>query len=236
MAYTLVSSINISGTAIDSWTSSASPVDTTGVDLITIGVCSADSAGATPPDADSKGNAYTLAKTKSNSLGGSRAAIYYKQNPTVGSGHYWSLTTTGHYYSIAVRCWSGSVSSPLDTSSGDGQSTTGATTCALTSVTPTVDNCLVLAAWAINESVGYSVTAPLTELNEVGWVNNVNIGLETGYVIQTATTAITATATFAVANQVAGVCVAFKAAAVTAATALPVPLNIRQAVPRASLW
>jgi hypothetical protein len=215
----LVPAINITGSAVSSWSSSATPVDTTGVDLITIAIARAISSSP-GPDTDSKGNTYTLAGETLVGTGGSttRVGLYYKQNPARGSGHYWSFNPGNQYFSIAVRCWSGSATSPVANQSGT--YATNAPSLALPALTPSEANCLVLTAWAINNrATPYSISSPLTGLNEVSWVDLVNIGLALSYSVQTTAASITPTLTLTgsvFTTEIAGLCVAFKAAAAAA--------------------
>jgi hypothetical protein len=211
VAYTLVSAINITGQAVVTWNSSATPVDTSPVDLITITITSyAPSTLAVPTD--NKGNTYLLARSVVDGGNYARSTIYYLQAPAVGLGHTWTLTNAGAtYFSIAIRCWSGSTASPLDTNFGTASNTSG-TGLTCSSFTPTEDNSLVLACFCIGTTAGgYNVAAPLTELNELAWQSGTALGQETGYVIQGAKTAIAAQlSTIVATSPLSGVCVAFK--------------------------
>jgi hypothetical protein len=66
---------------------------------------------------DNKGNNYTLAVAK-NTVSSYYTAIYYCVNPSVGSGHAWSISQSGKYPSICVIGFSGGSPTPtLDATS-----------------------------------------------------------------------------------------------------------------------
>lgn len=73
-----------------------SPVDTTGVDFIVISCGNRNSASSAPTD--NKGNTYIAVPTAANTTG---QQIYYTYNPTVGTGHTFSVS--GDY--ICVQAW-----------------------------------------------------------------------------------------------------------------------------------
>ena len=115
-----------------------STYDSTGADLI--GVSTA-TWGQTVTFTDSKGNTFT-AETESGSGGNFRSQISYCQAPTVGTGHYQSGSVIG--FCIFAACFSGSVSSPADQQNQ--HQTTSSATCTTGSITPSADNCLILAS------------------------------------------------------------------------------------------
>lgn len=212
MAYTLVSSINVTGGAVVTLTTTPG-VDTVtpAVDLITVCI-SSYAAGGTIVPIDNKGNTYLLARAIQTPGNYARIAVYYCQAPAVGTGHTWTITNGAScYFSVAVRCWTGSAASPLDTQLGEAVNNS-ATTLPLSTFTPTDDNCLVLGAFSVGQTGGDYTVSGLTELNDLTWVSGTSLGLETGYAIQTGKTLVAAQVTVLVATPLAGVCVAFKAA------------------------
>lgn len=119
-----------------------SGIDTTGADLIVVSVSwyIVDTPIGSLTFSDSKSNTWTRL---TDSTGGGVAAnvLYYCQSPTVGSGH--TFTTNGAYVSVCVAAFSGSTSSPFDVQNGSGAAG-GAGTIQPGSITPTVDNELVM--------------------------------------------------------------------------------------------
>jgi hypothetical protein len=83
--------------------------DTTGASLIVI-VASCYTAFPTPTD--NKSNTYTQINTISQSS--YALAMYYCHNPSVGSGHTFTLSATGSYPVISVLWFSGTTGSTYD--------------------------------------------------------------------------------------------------------------------------
>lgn len=111
-------------------------IDTTGYDLIVIGITSTVNAPGTPTD--SKSNTWTALTRIDGSVD---AQFWYCINPTVGSGHTFSTSTSGSYPSIFVLAISGAAAAGFDQQNG---STTTATTIQPGSITPSEDNELIV--------------------------------------------------------------------------------------------
>lgn len=159
-------------------------IDTTGADLIVIGVGSYQTA---PTLTDSKGNVWTaLTKSASNAV----SQIYYCQSPTVGAGHTFTVTGTNTYSNLSVAAFSGSVASPFDVLSV--ANSTG-TTVNPGSITPSADNELVFFIGC--SQTGTAESFSVGTLDSLASGSSVNVGIADGYVIQTTAAAINPTFT-----------------------------------------
>lgn len=90
-------------------------INTTGANLIVVAI-DYDTA---PTLADSFSNVWTVAAGPVGSSG-SDTVLYYCANPTVGSGHTFTITVTNGSPVIFVQAWSGGASFPLNKTNGAG--------------------------------------------------------------------------------------------------------------------
>jgi hypothetical protein len=131
--WTLISQTSVGATGTDVTTPA---IDTTGADLIVI-VQNTNLGNSSTGMVDSKGNTYVQA-IGTGTL--SNMNIWYVHAPTVGAGH----TFTGHaasgFFDFTVQAWSGSRASPLDQLNHG----SGTTTAATGSITPTINNELLI--------------------------------------------------------------------------------------------
>lgn len=209
MAYSFTFETDARSTNNNSVTTSST--DTTGATLIVI-ACVHEAAGAVAPT-DSKGNTWTaLTRYKHASCG---VDFYYCVNPTVGSGHTFTLSSTGDFPAIAVVGFSGAAASPFDGVNG---SNGGTTSTATGNLTPSENDCLVVTAGGFNSTNTPSVSSPFSSNVTAalgGTANAYGIGL--AYEIQTTATLRNATWTSG-AGGMAVTIAAFKAAAAAAST------------------
>lgn len=118
-------------------------VDTSGADLLVVGVNYHGSFTGATPLSDSKGNTWTLMDSETGNAAGCR--LYWcTPGSNVGTGHTFS-TTTG-YSNIFAYAFSGSrtATSPADQNSSG---TANASAVASGSITPTANNCLVISVY-----------------------------------------------------------------------------------------
>lgn len=196
-------------------------IDTSGANLIVINMAF----DSTTTLSDSKSNTWTLLTNHNN--GSIHQRLAYCFNPTVGSGHTFTLTGSSDFPSIEVQAWSGAATSPFDQENG-----AGATGSSVTpgSITPGQDNELVVSGTAYDNTFGNAaLTAPasFTVSDGNGGAGGFAYGSTMGYWIQTTATAANPTWN---ANVTSGAAVAgiasFKAAAV-----LPGGLGARMIMP-----
>ncbi len=188
MSYSLIASAS----AADFSAATTSAIDTTGADLIWIGV--ADYSGSTGGAlSDSKGNTWTQIEADLDGSNG-RITTFYCQAPTVGSGHTFTYSATFLFGSIAVIAVSGSASTPLDQTNHTASSFMQPTV-STGSITPAEDNEIIFAAVDFGSGVssatidsGFTIQE---QLPYSGW-----IGIAVAYLIQTSAGAVNPTWTF----------------------------------------
>lgn len=159
-----------------------SAVDTTGANLLV--VVTGDEGFSV---SDSKGNTWTLA-VQAVASGSPYSRIYYCYNPTVGSGH--TFTVGLSYGAIAVAAYSGSDSSPLDQT---GATATGAlvTTFASGNITPTTDNQLVVSGIGVGKSANtLTIGSGMSVAASKNAATGVTYGAAIAWIAQTTAAAI----------------------------------------------
>lgn len=204
------------GTAVGANSNPTTPsIDTTGANLIIIGV--SGWTGSFPAPADSKGNSWTALTQRS--YGDSIVCLYYCYAPTVGSGHTFSMSGTV-YASIMVLAFSGAASSPFDAENGNGNGSTPVNTLAAGSITPSEDNELVVAVWGSSNFDSPSVDSGFT-LSQV----NAGTGLPyhggLAYKIQTTAATVNPTASWTSAQWASAGIACFKASAAAVKPFIP---------------
>lgn len=184
-------------------------IDTTGYDLIVIGITNAGTAAATPTD--SKGNTWTALTGQTG--GGVISRFWYCINPTVGSGHTFSTSQAFSYPSIFVLAIAGAAAAGFDQQNGTASAS--ATSIQPGSITPTEDNELVVAL-CTNDDTGntLSINGGFTIAQQ-----NVTVAFQAeggglAYLIQTTATAANPTWSWGGSSEAASTVIAsFKAAA-----------------------
>lgn len=186
-------------------------IDTTGANLIVISVCSYAAAGE-PTVSDSKSNTWTgLTAVASTNA---RERLYYCLNPSVGSGHTFTITSGGSnaFPFIGVEAWSGAhASSSFDQQNG--ASTNGATSRTTGSVTPTEDNELLVAGLNFNASNTISIDGGFTISEQRDFVGGSNFGGAIAHLVQTTATAANPSFSWSSSCEGAAAIATFKAAA-----------------------
>lgn len=164
-------------------------IDTTGANLIVIGVVLSQSSTATIED--NKSNTYTALTLTENS--GIRTRLYYALNPTVGAGHTFTVQGDADFPGIWVHAYSGvATSDAFDVE--DGNTDGGGTTvnAGATGVTPTTDGQLIVTVIGLDSnldttySIGSSFTIEGGQFREGGN----NWGGAMAYLIQSSAGAI----------------------------------------------
>lgn len=183
-------------------------IDTTGYNLIVIGITTALNTAATPTD--SKGNTWTA--LTGQGAGNVYARLWYSINPTVGSGHTFSTSGSATYPSIFVLAIAGAAAAGFDQQNG--AASASATSVQPGSITPTEDNELIVAL-CTNDDTGntLSINGGFTIAQQ-----NVSVGAQAeggglAYLIQTTATAANPTWSWGGSSEaVATVIASFKAA------------------------
>lgn len=118
-----------------------SSLNTTGSNFIVASISYYQPSSATL--SDSKSNTWTALTARENSAS-SAARLFYCYNPTVGTGHTFTVSQSTSISSVYISAWSGIASSPFDVENG--AITTGGTTLATGSVTPSQGSVLLIAS------------------------------------------------------------------------------------------
>lgn len=178
-------------------------IDTTGATLL---VCST-STDSSPAPTDNMGNTWVLAVKSGN--GGSfnnSNAIYYVENPTTSASH--TFTPQGSLPGFAVAAFSGTLtSSSLDQTNSTASSTSPG------SITPGVDNELIITGEGGSASGTVTIDLGFTILEQYNGAGGATYGAGIAYLIQTTATAVNPTWTWTVFGGVCCTIASFKAAA-----------------------
>lgn len=195
MAIALVAHASVSGLGSASTTTTPA-IDTTGATLLVLALTYYN-AFARPTVADSKGNTWTRLTEYGDTGGGAGSicitALYYATNPTVGSGHTFSLTTPSPEYApIAVLAFSGVATvSPFDAQNGS--STTVSATLATGSVPPAGNGGVFVTAFGFDQPDTPAIDSGFTISEAVAYNNTVTFGQSVAYLIQGAGSAVNPT-------------------------------------------
>lgn len=160
-------------------------IDTTGANLIVVSVSGVSSTAVTV--SDSKGNTYTSLTRRENSSPVVFNQLWYVYNPTVGSGHTFTVGGANTYSAIAVMAFSGAIASPADQENG--ATSSSGTSIATGSITPSQNNEIVIAGICRENSTNGALDSGFTYL-DVPYVGAVSMGGGIGYKIQTAAAAV----------------------------------------------
>jgi len=195
-----------------------SAIDTTGMTLLVMSVSYYQPNGPGTVS-DSKGNTWVAAGTAGNT-GEAGTALFYVKNPTVGTGHTFTAGTgVTTFPGLFVAAFSGT-----DTTANRDQensaATQGVTTLQPGSVTPTVDNELVVTSLGTpNDTTSITIGSGFTMSDSASHGGN-NMGGGLAYIIQTTAQAVNPTWTVNTAMSLAAAIDTFKPAAGGAAAAV----------------
>lgn len=208
MSFALIA--NVAAGSTDSISVTTAAINTTGADLIVLEV--SDYLLDSPSTiSDSKGNTWTTLTTYDSGQF-NRSRLMYVKNPTVGSGHTFTATTTTGYPSIAVQAWSGAhLTSPFDQQNGSGFF--AATSIQPGSITPTENNELVVTGVGSLIVGAVSVNGGFTISDQVDYSPGVHFAVALAHLVQTTAAAANPTWSWSGAAQGATGIASFKAAA-----------------------
>ena len=171
----------------------SSAINTSGNNLLLFGVSYLDSAG-TPTVSDSKGNTWVQCSIGSGVYVAS-AVMFYCKNPTVGSGHTFTVTdaSSPSYCCAHVATFNNvDTASPFDVQSSvsDGPGTSGQPG----SITPTQNGELLYTLLGPADTiVSPSINSSFTLLDFVDIASGTNFGLASAYRVQAVAAAINPT-------------------------------------------
>lgn len=186
MAYSF--KISTSKGATDTQTALTSAVDTSNSNLIVI-FGSDYAIGTAVGIVDSKSNTWTQLTTRTTTTL-SRIQTWYCFNPVVGTGHTFTLSgNSGQYPSVAVAAFSGALTAPFDQQNG--ATTLVASSLATGSVTPTLNNELVITGLA-SESASPAIDNGFSIVEVVAYSASA-FGVALAYKLQTTAVAVNPT-------------------------------------------
>lgn len=163
-------------------------IDTTGANLLVVGLALDDAASATV--SDSKGNTWT--QLISYTQGNVRVRLYYSIPASVGTAHAFTVTGSSIFASIYVQAFSGvSAVGAVDKQSGS-----NGFVAALQpgSITPGQNNELIVTLLGINAAgAPMSIDSGFTETNELDFVGSASYGGAMAYLVQTTAAAVNPT-------------------------------------------
>lgn len=182
MPIALVSKVTAAG--LDGATTAS--IDTTGATLLVIAV----SYGAAITVSDSKGNTWT-ALTERNATS-FQHRIYYVANPTVGTGHTFTVSGSSVAAAFSASAWSGVVTtSPFDTQQGGVATTATVAGIGSANLVPSEANELIFASVGFLDSVsGFGANTGFTLVDHVNFSSGSNYGFGAVYQVQTTATTI----------------------------------------------
>lgn len=183
--FSLISSTSAAG---NTNTVTTTGITTTGANLIVIGLST--NTGGVVALTDSKGNTWTPLTAKAVTSNGT-SQMFYCFGPTVGTGHTFTNAGSSNFCSIFVQAWSGAQSAPFDVQNG--ATNAAASTLATGSITPTVNNEVVISHFMFSVAGTASVNSGLTISNQTNFGSGNNYGGAMGYIVQTTAGAINPT-------------------------------------------
>jgi hypothetical protein len=188
--------------------------DSTGADLCVYGTADYAAFGA-GTITDNKNTITSHLTVRTSTIMRSRQA--YTKSPTVGSGH--TASCNGAYGTIAFAAFSGAhLTAPLDQQNGG--TTTGATSLSTGSITPSEDNCLIIAHLALDVFTGtITVDSGFTILDQIAYSPGFYFAGAFAYKIQTSAAAVAATFSWSGSVDAAASITSYKAAAAGGAAA-----------------
>lgn len=188
-----------------------SGVDTTGATLLVLVLCA--EGAAEPTISDSKTNSWTKLTQRKNAASTKYTTIYYSVPTSVGAAHTFTASSTLLYPAIAMLAFSGThASSPFDTENGANQDT--GLTLQPGSITPSVDDCVVVTGLNINGvTLSSSIDSSYIETADLPEAGDTD-GIHAAYIIQTTAAATNPTWTASGGAAVAACIASFKPPAV----------------------
>lgn len=185
MTIALVAGANVSITGAANGGTSAA-IDTSGASLLIFHL-SHYFATATSVS-DSKGNTWTGLTAQGSDE--PRSRIFYAENPTVGTNHTFTITGVGSYSTGEVAGFSGAATTTV-ADQETGAVVNPGTTLSTGSITPSENNCLVVAGLSVNKDGSpYAINASMTITDQFDYESGVNEGGALAYIVQTTAAAI----------------------------------------------
>lgn len=192
-------------------TFTSGPMDSSGTTLLVAAVSHITS--VSPTLSDSKSNTWALIRSQVFGTSGFQLDLYYVKNPTVGTGHTFTLTGSAFFGSVAALACSGTdTTANVDQQNGtDGAQGQTYSTFQPGSVTPSVNNEVVVTGLASDTT--YTIDGGYTITDQFPVAGGAAYGVAIAYLVQTTATATNPTWTISTASATTASIATFKAAA-----------------------
>lgn len=201
-------------------------VDTSGATLLVAAV--AYNSGGTPTVSDSKSNPWTGLSAQDSGGGGAALRIFYVENPTVGSGHTFTVAGGTLAQALAVAAYSGVVTtSPFEDQTGN-TATGTVTSLSPGSITPAENNEVVIAALSLNSGSNTPTASGYTVRQQIDFTGGSNYGVTLADQIQTTATATNPAWSWATSTNGAATATATFKSAVVSGPVIPLIVHHRK--------
>lgn len=205
--FTFIGSVSV-GAAAGGDDITSGPLDTTGAKLLVV-ILESYNSSTEPVITDNASNTYVTTLTARDSAQ-ARIHIVYKILPTTNAAHTFTSTGTDSFSSFTVLAFGGPSAVTVDVQNGHASGS--GTTEQPGSITPSVDNCVLITAMCIDV---LQIAAPTINLsfNQNGFVNvaaGAHFGEVAAYQIQTTATARNPTWTLDITSTCSSAIVSFK--------------------------
>jgi hypothetical protein len=161
-------------------------IDTSGANLIVV-MAAVDGGAGAITISDSKLNSWS-SLTSQSSIPTPVGQIFYSNttaNPTVGTAHVFTLTSTSSFPAIIVGAFSNAVTAPFDVQAGDKAASINPNG---TSVTPGSNNELVISGYAVGNTSGgsdySSITGGFTLVDHIAFLPGTGYGAAMAFLKQ----------------------------------------------------
>lgn len=166
-------------------------IDTTGATflVVAVGYISTGASSGTPVLSDSNSN--TWVRIANGLVANASVDLQVCLNPTVGAGHTFTVSAAGAP-SFCVAAFSGTATD-FQCGRAVNNSTASGTSVQPGSVTPTRDNCALVAALAYRDTTTVSVNSSFTITDQNPFASGIAIGCVLAYRVETTATAVNPT-------------------------------------------
>jgi hypothetical protein len=196
MAWPSAPIVAVSEGSTDNDTLTTGSIDTSGCTLLILGLTSFVTAASTAPT-DSKSNVWQLVANRDpGGAGAARVEIWVCYRPIVGSGHTFSHNVTNSYPAITVYGYDIDFV-PLIPDQANSNTNASTTTLATGSVTPTLNNELLITVATINNVGWSSIDGGFTINGNIVGITGQRFTHAMAYLVQTTATAANPTWTAA---------------------------------------
>lgn len=174
---------SVSGGSSNTNSAISDEMDTTNANLFVAAVANLDASSLPATVTDAMGNTWFPLTGFLANPGTYRCQFFYCVPSSVGEGHTFTATRNGTYPAITVAAFSGANASPADQENGADE--IGTSTRQPGSITPSVNNSLIITGFAVNGSpVTASIDSGFTITDQLPFSSGAYFGVGMAYLIQ----------------------------------------------------